>query len=128
MTIEELAPAGIAPPAANYAHGVLTVGAARMIHTCGVVGTLPDGTVPDAVGEQAVAVWANIAAILAAGGLELTDIVSYTTYVVDGNDLGAVMAARDHAFGSHRAASTLIPVSRLAQPAWKVEVTAVAAR
>lgn len=124
----ELAPDTIAPPAANYAHGVVSVGAERMIHTAGVVGTRPDGSVPESIGEQAEMVWANIAAILAAGGLAIADIVSYTTYAVDGHDLAEVMAARDRAFGSHRAASTLLPVSRLAQAAWKVEVAAIAAR
>ena len=49
----EIRPASIAPPAANYAHAVLTEGASRWLHTPGVVPTRPDGTVPDDLGEQA---------------------------------------------------------------------------
>ena len=56
------------------------------------------------------------------------EIVSVTTYVVAGNDLAVVMAARDRNLAGHEAASTLIPVPALAQPDWKVEISVVAAR
>ena len=56
-----------------------------------------------------------------------SDIVSVTTYVVEGEELGPVMAARDQALGMHRAASTLVTVPSLAQPAWKLEIAIVAA-
>jgi enamine deaminase RidA (YjgF/YER057c/UK114 family) len=55
------------------------------------------------------------------------DIVSVTTYVVDGESLEPVMAARDAFMGRHRAASTLITVPRLARPEWKLEISLVAA-
>ncbi|MEZ5255453.1 MAG: hypothetical protein R2705_00735 [Ilumatobacteraceae bacterium] len=58
----------------------------------------------------------------------MTDIVQYTTYVVLGEDLHAVMVARDEALGDHLAASVLIPVPALVRPEWKVEVAVVAAR
>ena len=57
----------------------------------------------------------------------VTDIVSITTYVVAGQELGPVMAARDAAFGGHLAASTLVTVPALARPEWLVEVAVVAA-
>ena len=71
--------------------------------------------------------WENIAAILAEAGMSMTDIVSMTTYVVAGQDLAPVMAARDDAMGEHVAASTLVTVPALARPAWLVEVAVVAA-
>jgi enamine deaminase RidA (YjgF/YER057c/UK114 family) len=121
-------PSSIAPPAARYAHAVVSEGAARLLHTSGVVPTAPDGSVPTDVGEQADVVWANIAAILAEAGMAVADIVAVTTYVVAGNDLAPVMAARDRAFGGHVAASTLVTVPALARPVWQVEVAVVAAR
>lgn len=120
-------PASIAPPAANYAHAVLTEGASRWLHTSGVVPTRPDGTTPDDVGEQAEVVWANIAAMLDAAGMRPADVVSVTTYAVAGEDLGPVMAARDRFLGGRRAASTLVTVPALAQPQWRVEIAIVAA-
>ena len=124
----QIAPAGIAPPGANYAHAVLSEAPARLLHTAGVVPVRPDGTVPDGVGEQAEVVWANIEAIFGEARMEPTDVVSVTTYVVASEPLAPVMAARDRFLGSHLAASTLVTVPALARPEWRVEIAVVAAR
>jgi enamine deaminase RidA (YjgF/YER057c/UK114 family) len=123
-----VAPGSIAPPAARYSHAVLSVGPGRLLHTSGVVPTAPDGTVPDGVGAQARQVWTTIGAILQEAGMDVTDVVSVTTYAVQGEDLGAVMAARDEAMEGHLAASTLVVVPALARPEWRVEIAVVAAR
>ena len=123
----EIRPADIAAPAANYAHAVLIEHATRWLHTSGVVPVAPDGSTPDGIGEQATLVWANIAAMLRDAGMEVSDIVSVTTYVVAGEDLASVMAARDTALGGHLAASTLVPVPALARPEWRMEIAIVAA-
>ena len=126
----EIMPSTIAPPAANYAHAVLSTNGAELLHVSGQVAARLDGTIPDGVAEQADVIWSNIAAILAEAGMEMTDIVSITTYVVVDfmADLPQVMAARDAALAGHRAASTLVTVPALARPAWKMEVAIVAAR
>ena len=120
-------PSSIAPPAARYAHGVVTEAAGRLLHTSGVVPVRADGSVPDSLDEQADVVWHNIVAIIEEAGMAMTDIVSMTTFVVAGEELGPVMAARDRVMGDHLAASTLITVPALARPAWRVEVAVVAA-
>jgi 2-iminobutanoate/2-iminopropanoate deaminase len=121
-------PTTIAPPVARYAHAVRSEGSQTWVHTAGVVAIRPDGTVPDGLEEQAEVVWANRLAILAEAGLAVTDVVSVTTYVVAGEPLAPVMAARDRAFGGHLAASTLVTVPALARPEWRMEVSVVAAR
>lgn len=123
----EIRPVDIAAPAANYAHAVLTDGASRWLHTSGVVPVAPDGSTPADLAEQAVLVWSNIAAMLRDAEMAGTDIVSVTTYVVVGEDLGPVMAARDAFLGEHRAASTLVTVPALARPEWRMETAVVAA-
>lgn len=123
-----VSPAAIAPPAANYAHAMLSEGSGPLLHTSGVVPIAPDGSTPTTVGEQADVVWANIAAIVAEAGMSMSDIVSVVTYVVaDEYDLAPIMAARDRALGGGLAASTLVTVPRLARPEWRVEVAVVAA-
>lgn len=122
-----ISPASIAPPAASYAHAVVTDAPARLLHTSGVVPIRADGTVPDRLDEQAETVWSNIEAMLTEAHMAPSDIVSVTTYVVLGEDLAPVMAARDQALGGHLAASTLVTVPALAQPAWRMEVAVVAA-
>ena len=120
-------PTSIAPPAANYAHAVLSDGSSRLLHTSGVVPVAPDGSVPTELAAQAAVVWSNIGAILSSADMTLGDVVSVTTYVVVGEELGPVMAARDAAFAGHVAASTLVTVPALARPEWRVEVAVVAA-
>ncbi|MFZ8916440.1 MAG: RidA family protein [Ilumatobacteraceae bacterium] len=124
----EIVPSSIAPTAANYAHAILTEAPQRLLHTSGVVPIAPDGSVPDGVSAQADVVWANLSAILAEADMSPTDVVSVTTYVVHGEDLAAVMAARDRALGGHRVASTLVTVPALARPEWRLEIALVAAR
>ena len=123
----EICPDSIAPPAANYAHAILTDSAQRWLHTSGVVPVDPSGVTPVGVGEQADVVWANIVAMLAEASMQVSDVVSVTTYVVVGEELSPVMAARDRVLGSHRAASTLVTVPALARPEWLMEITVIAA-
>lgn len=92
-----------------------------------MVPTAPDGSTPGDIGAQAQVVWANIAAILADAEMIPGDIVSVTTYVVVGEALGPIMAARDAFLGEHRAASTLVTVPALAQAQWRMEVAIIAA-
>ena len=127
---QEITPTTLAPPAAKYAHAVLSVQPKRWLHTSGVVPVRPDGTVPAAMETQAEVVWANLTALLEEADMSATDVVSITTYVVAEHMdlLGKVMAARDAALGGHRAASTLITVPALARPEWKMEISLIAAR
>ncbi len=128
MVSHPIQPTSIAPPAARYAHAVATSDARTWLHTSGVVPTRADGSVPAAIGEQAAVIWQNISAMLSEAGMQASDIVSVTTYVVPGHNLKAVMAERDRFLAGHLAASTLVVVPELAQPAWKMEIAIVAAR
>ena len=125
---QELRANGIAPAAATYALAMMIPAGSNVVHTAGIVPTSPDGNVALDLKDQASEVWKTISALLNEAAMSMTDIVSYTTYVVDGGDLSVVMAARDHALSGHRAASTLIVVPRLARPEWLVEISVVAAR
>jgi enamine deaminase RidA (YjgF/YER057c/UK114 family) len=123
-----ISPDTIAPPAAHYAHAIRTTGAEVLLHTAGAVPVRPDGTVPDDLAEQAEVVWTNLLAILGEAGMVAADVVSITTYVVVGEELPAVMSARDRALDGHRAASTLVTVPALARPEWRVEISLIAAK
>lgn len=126
----EIRPSSIAAPAANYAHAIVTDSPSRWLHTSGVVPVRPDGSVPKSVADQAATVWANLVALLDEAMLSVHDVISITTYVVEGSagQLAEVMAARDLALGGRRAASTLVTVAALANPAWKLEISLIAAR
>jgi 2-iminobutanoate/2-iminopropanoate deaminase len=123
----EISPSTIAPPAADYAHAILTPAPSRWLHTSGVVPIAPDGSTPDDLGGQADVVWANIGAMLGEASMAWSDIVSITTYVVAGEPLAPVMAARDRTLRGHRSASTLVTVPALARPEWRLEIAVIAA-
>ena len=120
-------PAAVSAPAANYAHAVLTEHATTWLHTSGVVPIAPDGSVPTGIVEQAEVIWSNIAAMLDEANMVATNVVSVTTYVTPGHDLGPIMATRDHALNNHHAASTLVVVPELARPEWLMEIAVIAA-
>lgn len=123
----EIRPPDLAPPAAAYAHAVVSDNARRLLHTSGVVPIASDGSVPTSIEDQAAVVWANLHSIVTAAQMTMSDVVSVTTYVVVGQPLAPVMAARDRALGGHRAASTLVTVPALARPEWLMEIALVAA-
>ncbi len=124
----QIAPSSIAPPAANYALAMKSENAQAWLHTSGIVGERPDGSLPSDIEDQAEVIWASLLAILAEAGMGPTDVVSITTYAVNAHRaaLPKVMAARDRALGGHRAASTLVTVPALARPEWKVEISLIA--
>ena len=132
MGISEIQPEHMAPPAAKYAHAVKVDGAKSLVFTSGVVPAMPDGTVPASMEGQARVVWANLLEILRTAEMEVTNVVSITTYVVASatlsHDLASVMAVRDEVMGSHRAASTLVTVPALARAEWLMEISLVAAQ
>lgn len=121
-------PDNIAAPTGAFSHGVEAAPGARVLHVSGQVGIAPDGTLAADAGAQAQTAWDNIRAILAAAGMDLADIVKVTAYLTDPADLPAYAAIRGQVLQDLRPASTLVIVSALVRPEWKVEVEVVAAR
>ena len=124
----EVIPAKTAPTASHYAHAVVTTHPQRMLHTSGIAPINAEGMVPDGIEDQSRVVWTNLLEILAESGMDITDVVSVTTYVVVGQPIGAVLVARDRALKGHRAASTVVMVSELIRPEWLIEIARVAAK
>jgi 2-iminobutanoate/2-iminopropanoate deaminase len=121
-------PALVSAPAANYAHAILSENPTAWLHTSGVIPIAPDGSVPVGIVAQAEVIWANVAAMLAEANMAPNNVVSVTTYVTPGHDLGPIMAIRDNALDNHHAASTLVVVPELARPEWLMEIAVIAAR
>ena len=126
--ISFLDPASVHKPGAAYSHSALVPAGTELVFLSGQVGVRPDGSIPDSVAEQAEQVFANVSAVLAAHGLGPSALVKLTMFLVSGRDIQAVRAARSGFLGRHRPASTLVYVPQLADPAWHLEVEAIAAR
>ena len=128
MTVICSNPTSVHAPLGLYSHTVSVSADTELLFISGQLGVRPDGSTPATIAEQADQVFANIVALLNAHGLDASSIVKLTTFMVAGNDGDAVRAARLKYLGSHRPASTAVFVSQLVDPAWFVEVEAVAAK
>lgn len=121
-------PPTMAGPFATYSHGIEVEKPSRILFGAGQVGVAPEGTVGEDVGEQAWLVWENIKKVLASADMEITDIVQLNMYLLDRSDREAAHAVRQEVLGDHRPASTLLYVSGLSRPEWRIEIDFVAAR
>ncbi len=112
-------------PAGTYTQAVEITGATRTLFISGQVGTDTKGNVPDDVAAQARLVYANLQAQLRAAGMTLDNVVKLITIVTDPANMAEARRIRSEIMGDRRPASTLI-VGGLANPAWKLEVEAIA--
>jgi enamine deaminase RidA (YjgF/YER057c/UK114 family) len=77
---------------------------------------------------QADEVFRNLGKALRAAGSDPARLLKLTIYIVSGDDLDDVRAARDEWLGDARPASTLVRVAGLADERMLVEVDAMAVR
>ena len=131
MSKEIFSPSTLPPPT-GYSH-VAKVNKGTLVYIAGQVSSDASGKL---VGEgdfeaQAERVFANVKLAVEAAGATMADIVKMNTYIVasvDPADVPKMRAVRGRYFGSGTPpASTLVYVSRLAQPGWMIEVEVVAA-
>ncbi len=128
MSLSFANPPCVHAPLGLYSHTVSVPEGVELLFISGQVGIRPDGSTPSTIAEQADQVFSNIVALLASHDLRPADIIKLTTFMVAGQDGDAVRAARRKHLGSHRPASTAVFVSQLVDPAWFVEVEAIAAK
>ena len=80
-------PESMFTPVAAYMHGVEVAAGERIIYVAGQVGIRPDGTVPESMEEQTEQVFLNIQAVLRERGMDLKDLVSTQTFIVNKDDI-----------------------------------------
>ena len=124
----KLNPSSIAPPGGHYTHAIEVPPGARWLVVSGQVGVAPDGSTPEDIGGQTENCFRNIAAILADAGMSLADVVKITVFLTREDDIAGFRAARDRMIVEARPASTLVVVSQLVRPEWRVEIEALAAK
>jgi enamine deaminase RidA (YjgF/YER057c/UK114 family) len=95
------------------------------IHVSGTTAQPPHLEKTDAY-QQARAALAIIEDALQEAGSSITAVVRTVTYVTDVADAHLVARAHSEVFGEVRPAATLVQVSRLLDPAMKVEIEAYA--
>jgi enamine deaminase RidA (YjgF/YER057c/UK114 family) len=113
-------------PVGQYRHALIAPAGSDLLFISGQVGIGPDGKVAPGLAAQTEQVFRNIEAILRANGLSLENIVKMNAYLVAGQSLAEMRAARMKAMGDLKPCSTLVFVSALAIPELLIEIEAVA--
>jgi enamine deaminase RidA (YjgF/YER057c/UK114 family) len=121
-------PPTVAGPFGMYSQMCAVPANARWLAVAGQIGADAAGNTPEDVEAQCRNAFANVRAVLAAGGMAPEDIVQMRVYLCDRGDIPAYRAAREAMMGEVKPPNTLLIVSSLASPAWKVEIDALAAR
>ena len=118
--------AGVAAKIGKYSDAVEVNAGVRQLHISGTPGIDKDGNIPESFEEQADLAWRNLVEILAAGGMDVGNLVKINQYLVRAEDIAAYPAIRLKYLGDHRPASMLSVVSLLVRPNILFEIEAVA--
>ncbi|GAA3391656.1 RidA family protein [Cryptosporangium minutisporangium] len=120
-------PEGLFPPYRSYSHATEIRGDARLLVISGLNGYLADGrTMPEPFEEQGEIIWQHIGTILRSADMDYRHLVSLRTYLADPSYDEANVRLRVKYLGDHRPSSTVV-CCQLLDPAWKLEVEAMAA-
>jgi reactive intermediate/imine deaminase len=116
------------PPTNGYSHAVAFTGAMVMIS--GQVPLDADGRLvgADDARAQARQVFHNLQMALAAAGARMVDLIKITVFLTNMADLADFRTVRDEFIDPRQPpASSLVQVSGLVHPAFRIEIEAVAA-
>jgi enamine deaminase RidA (YjgF/YER057c/UK114 family) len=103
------------------------VKAGKTLYIAGQVGAGPDGKIAGpGMAEQLDRVLTNLGLALKSQGADFSHIAKITIYTTSIAEFREAAAVREKHFGTNRPASTLVQISQLANPAFKVEIEAIA--
>ena len=115
-------------PLASYSHGIEISGNQLWLVLSGQVGMEPDGNLPADPIEQFRIALVNIHRNLQTAGMEISDVVKLTMYLVGEMDPGQRRRVLASWLDGNEPCMTLIYVSALATPDIRVEIEALACK
>ena len=121
-------PQDVHAPLGSYSHQIEVTGNERLLVLSGQVGMRQDGTVPEDPLEQIDVAFENIFRNLRAAGMELSDLIKITYYLVGEIDTAKRREVVLSKLQGNQPCSTLLYVAGLASPIYKVEIDAWASR
>lgn len=115
-------PQPVHQPIAGYTHQIEVTGSERWLVLSGQIGRTADGTVPEVPVEQLEVALDNVARNLEVAAMDVTDIVKLTIYLVGEMDMQRRREVLAAWLKDHKPCMTLLFVSALAAPIYKVEI------
>ena len=128
MTSFRINPASMNGEPSNYSNGILVKSSEVTLYISGQIGVDINGICSNDFEAQTRQAWRNIETILGEAEMSLKDIVKTTIFLVNSNDYPSFAEVRAQVLKGHKPASTLIYVSALVKPEWKVEIDVIASR
>jgi 2-iminobutanoate/2-iminopropanoate deaminase len=121
-------PKQVHPPIAGYSHQIEVTGTPRWLVLSGQIGRRSDGQVPKDPVEQLMVTLENLRHNLDAAAMDVADLVKLTIYLVGDIDTQRRREVLGAWLAGHVPAMTVLHVSALAAPAYRVEIDAWACR
>ena len=122
--MEKSNPEGLSKPT-TYTH---VVKAGKLLFIAGQTGANAEGKIPAGMKEQLEQVMMNLATALKSQGADFSHVAKMTTFVTSISEFRApeIAAVRAKYLGASPPANTLVQIQQLADPAYKVEIEAIA--
>jgi 2-iminobutanoate/2-iminopropanoate deaminase len=112
----------------GYRQSIEVAGAGRWLFVSGQTGETANGHIPSEGYEQCRLAWVNVLHQLAAAGYTPAHLVKATAFVTSADLIPIHQQARNEVLGSQQPALSVVIVSQLADPHWRIEIEAVAAQ
>ena len=113
----------ILQPVSHYCH---VVESNNIVWVSGLVGMLPDGTIPPDTAAQFDIAMSDLETCLQAVSSTRNDVVKVRIFMTDISERALINPKRIEFFGENKPASSLVEVSGLVDPRMKVEIEAEA--
>lgn len=120
------APPDMFRPPAYYAQAIGATSANRILLSSGTMGLEPNGESAADFEGQCEQLWKNIQATLRPAAMAFSNLAKLTAWLTRGGDRQVAALIRQRYLGEPKVATSVIQVG-LVDPAWPIEVEAIAA-
>ena len=112
----------------GFSNGIEVSGPQRTLYIAGQVAIDASGHIPGNIEAQCHLVWDKIEKLLQDAKMTLQDVVKTTVFLTSAADIDGFRKVRAQRLGDVAPASTLLIITALARPEFKVEVEAIASK
>lgn len=112
----------------GFSNAIEVTGPQRTLYIAGQVAVDAAGKIPGNIEAQCHLVWDKIEKLLQDGKMVLTDVVKTTVFLTSAADIEGFRKVRAQRLGTHAPTSTLLIITQLARPEFKVEIEAIASK
>ena len=126
--LRHINPQTMMSPYSVNTHAIEVPSGHRVLFMSGQVGQTIDGEIPDDAAAQTRLVWENLKTVLAAADMGLENLVHVNSYLTERDDLETFLEVREPYMLIGKPTATLVLVSGLADPNWRIEVEGYAVK